>query len=254
MAQLKVKKEKGMNRLSVALLSVLTTLVITLGYVRYTAPPEVRPRPISSVFKINQKAVENAKEFTVLITHEGFGAGSRGTGVLLDPTTVLTCAHLIPRSSDSEIWVYPYPGDRVVKAKVIFADRGSDLALFQLETPVHAKAYPVFTTKAGLAEPVIIIGNALGCMKWYVTAGVLTGTQGIYILTDGLVQHGNSGGPWINNNGHVIGISDWGLETSKGTDSGIYGAVGSEAIVHFLNQYKMTLLMKDLIQSLLGGR
>lgn len=230
--------------------STLAAMLLVIG-VAFFSYKQAEPKhvPKYPTFKVNYNAIKSARNFTVLITHEGFFGGSRGTGVLIDSTHVLTCAHLIPRSPDSEIWIYPYPGNRVVKAKVVYASNRKDLAIFELDSKIELKKYPTFAEAATEGDPVIVVGNALGCMKWYVTHGIITGTQGIYTLTDALVQHGNSGGPWINNNGEVIAISDWGL-VDDGKDSGVYGGVSAKEIKSFLKSWNNPTIMDIILGSL----
>lgn len=219
------------------------TLGVLIGY-----DEPVKTAPISRlpVYKVNHKAIQQAKAFTVLITHEGFGSGGRGTGVIIDKTHVLTCAHLIPNTPEMEIWVYPYPGANVIKAKVVWASRQKDLAVFQLESEVLLSIYPTFKDAVD-GEPITIIGNTLGSMKWFVSYGLVSIHQGIYVLTDGLVKPGNSGGPWIDNNGNVIALSDWGLRDKAGCDTGVNGGVGGKAILEFLKAWKNPTLMDMLM-------
>src|SRR5579872_875473 len=59
--------------------------------------PEIRakmPTTRYHGYEINRAAIARTKAFTVLISNEGIGGVGRGTGILIDATHVLTCAHM----------------------------------------------------------------------------------------------------------------------------------------------------------------
>jgi S1-C subfamily serine protease len=201
-----------------------------------TKPPHVR----ENGYKINHSSIERTKWFTVLISNEGFGGVGRGTGIIIDPTHVLTCAHMV-EDRDDDIWIFPYSRNGtplfVDKGHPVFVSRGKDLAVLELDIPLYGGPVPTFQPEVEDGQPITIIGNTLGSMKWFVSYGVISGSYKNYILTDGLVKGGNSGGPWINEAGEVLGISDWGLQKG-GQDVGISGAVSAKTIQEFLKSWK----------------
>lgn len=192
--------------------------------------PIARP-PISAV---DEKGVATAKSWTVLISNEGFGPKSRGTGMLIDSTHVLTADHMVP-DTGNEMWVYISPGRRVVRAKAIKEDSHNDLAVLELDEKVELPAYATFQEKHHDGEPIIIIGNILGGMQWYVSYGIISGDMGPYILMDGTMTHGDSGGPWINMKGEVVGLSDWQMGDEE-PESSIKGGVSAKTIKKFLKR------------------
>lgn len=204
---------------------------------RIAKAPSVRPHS----FTLNHRAIEHAKRFTVLISAEGFGGIERGTGVLIDPTHVLTCYHVA--AAQGELWVYPYPGDRVIKARPVYGDRSVDLAILELPYAVNMSSYAVFNAEIMDGEPITIIGNILGGMKWFVGYGIIGTTMGPYLLTDGLVLGGDSGGPWIDTAGRVVAISDFGFVGRNGTPLGLNGGVSAATIEAFLKAWKTPALM-----------
>lgn len=191
-----------------------------------------------SNYALNHKAIERARSFTVLISNEGFGGVARGTGILIDETHVLTCAHMVESKSD-DIWVFPYPVHTVFKATPVYGDRRHDLAILELNQPVTLPYYAVFSSSYTIGEPITIIGNTLGCMQWFTSYGLISGAKAFYLLTDGLVRGGNSGGPWINDAGEVVALTDWGLQNRKGQNIEISGGVNAAAIQIFINGWKM---------------
>lgn len=192
--------------------------------------------------------VENMKKMTVLVTSEGFLGGGRGSGVLIDSMTVLTCAHMAD-AVDDEFFVYTYPFGVVVKAKVLDVDMANDLLTLRLEHSVKLSVKPVFQTNIEDGDEIRVVGNAIGAMKWYVTRGTITGRERNYLMTDAQVHPGNSGGPWFNSKGEIVAISDWGLVKYPE----ISGGVSSTAIKATLKKWEAQKKFWAALDKLFGG-
>jgi S1-C subfamily serine protease len=201
-------------------------------------------------YALNREAIANAKRFTVLISNEGFEQKSRGTGMLIDSTHILTAAHMIPQNGN-EMWVYTFPIHRVLHAKPVFGDSRHDLAVLELDEAVELTRYATFQEKHYDGEPITIIGNILGAMQWYVSYGIISGEWDGYLLMDGTMTHGDSGGPWINEAGEVVGLSDWQLGDEE-PSSVVKGGVSAKTINEFLKRWKAPDL-GQILQMLLGG-
>ena len=201
-------------------------------------------------YELNRLAISRAKDFTVLLSNEGFGGVGRGTGVLIDSTHVLTCAHMIDGPND-DMWVFPYPADIVVKGKPVAIDKGDDLLVLELSKPVIRQHYATFMDMHYDGEPITIIGNTMGSMKWFISFGIVSGDWRGYILTDGVLYGGNSGGPWINEKGEVVALTDFTF-IYRGKDSGVHGGVSAKTINAFLTSWK-TLELDQLLRMLMGG-
>ncbi len=201
-------------------------------------------------YTLNRRAIAEAKKFTVLISNEGFESKSRGTGMLIDSTHVLTAAHMIPHNGN-EMWVYVFPGRRVLRAKPVFGDERHDLAVLEIDEAVILPHYAMFQEKHYDGEPVTIIGNILGAMQWYVSYGIISDDWDGYLLMDGTMTHGDSGGPWINEAGEVVGLSDWQLG-DKEPSAAVKGGVSAKTINEFLKQWKAPSL-EQILRRMLGG-
>jgi S1-C subfamily serine protease len=184
----------------------------------------------------DEKAVERAKSWTVLISNEGFEQKYRGTGMLIDSTHVLTADHMVS-TNGNEMWIYISPGRRVVRGKAVFENSRDDLAVLELDEKVELPAYATFQEEHHDGQPIIIIGNILGGMRWYVSYGIISGDWAGYILMDGTMTHGDSGGPWINMRGEVVGMSDWQLGDEE-PESAVKGGVSAKKMKAFLNDHK----------------
>lgn len=192
------------------------------------------------------------RELTVLITNNSLGEMGAGTGVIIDPTHVLTCFHLIESPRD-EFIVYTYPLGRIVKAHIEGGSKFDDLAILVLESSVPVRMPPIFQEKVEEGEPVTVIGNALGGMLWFVTKGVISGSSQGYLLTDALINPGNSGGPWVNAKGEIVAITDWGIGPEPHIH-GLSGGVSAKVINGFLDAWGRSKDMEVLIKALMGQK
>jgi len=236
----------------ILLFIIVGTILGAVTYKRTNVPKVAVKAPTTRYhgYELNREAIARAKAFTVLISDEGFGNVGRGTGILLDSTHVLTCAHMI-EGAPEDMWIFPYPGSTVVHGKPTSVDEGKDLALIELSTPVIAAHYAVFQDMHYDGEPITIIGNTKGCMKWFVSYGIVSGEWEGYILTDGTLYGGNSGGPWINEKGEVVALTDWTL-VSENVESGIHGGVSAKNMHAFLKASKSPDIGM-ILQMILGG-
>lgn len=210
---------------------MLTYLIVTYltALLVHKAPVPTYPAPV-----ISPKMLERVKKETVLISVEGWGGVGRGTGVLIDSKHVLTCAHMI---EDGVTLIYTYPMKRVITARPVLGDKAHDLAIFELDEPVELAHYAVFNSSTSIGQPIVVIGNTLGCMKWFVSYGIISEKDFFFLLTTALIKGGNSGGPWVNLNGQIVAITDWGLQHNGKSDN-ISGGVNAEAIQHFIDVFR----------------
>jgi len=98
--------------------------------------------------------------------------------------------------------------------QVVRADRRRDVALVRVETKGRAPL-PLRTSVAESGEAVFAIGTPLEKeFQNTITKGILSGRRVIeglsFVQSDVAVDHGNSGGPLLDENGRVIAITDWG--------------------------------------------
>jgi S1-C subfamily serine protease len=212
---------------------------VTLPDSRYSAPA------------ISGAVVKTVQDFTVLISNEDMGSISRGTGILLSSTTVLTCAHVLGDDhSAKNMWIYPYPGAQVVRAKVKFVNLPNDLALLTLETPVLGHKTPTIATEVRTGEPIVVVGNIKGFMVWFVSYGIISGEHDRWVLTDATIRGGNSGGPWTNAKGEIVALTDVGWSDSNDREIGVSGGVPAKDLLKFLAESK--LKKPDLLYAITG--
>lgn len=101
---------------------------------------------------------------------------------------------------------------REFKAKIIGADKRSDVALVKIEATGLPAVKVGDVSKLRVGEWVMAIGSPFG-LENSVTAGIVsaklrdTGEYLPFIQTDVAINPGNSGGPLINMRGEVVGIN-----------------------------------------------
>ena len=135
-----------------------------------------------------------------------------GSGFIIDSDgIILTNAHVVAEADEV---IVKLTDKRELKAKVLGADKLSDVAVLK----VDAKNLPVVkigdADKAKVGEWVVAIGSPFG-FENSVTAGIISAKsrslpdEGYvpFLQTDVAINPGNSGGPLFNLNGEVIGIN-----------------------------------------------
>ena len=133
-----------------------------------------------------------------------------GSGVILSPDGfVMTNAHVIEGADEV---VVTLTDKREFKARVIGADKRSDVAILKIDSSGLPFVHIGDDTKLKAGEWVLAIGSPFG-LESSVTAGIVSAKQrdtGDYlplIQTDVPVNPGNSGGPLVNMRGVVVGIN-----------------------------------------------
>jgi len=143
-----------------------------------------------------------------------------GTGFVIDNQGhVLTNAHVV---LNAKTITFQLPGSEgTYDAQLLGLDKTTDVAVLKINAPAD-KLHPLTLAgpdnKVVVGEPVVAIGNPLGETST-VTSGIVSAVQrkidsleqghNIYgaIQTDAAINHGNSGGPLIDANNQVIGIT-----------------------------------------------
>ncbi len=161
-----------------------------------------------------------------------------GSGVIIrEDGVILTNYHVIERAR--RITVHLRDG-RILRGRVLGADRSTDLALVKVEARSLPAARLGDSDAARAGEWVIALGAPLG-LEASVTHGVISATGranlGIndiedYLQTDASINPGNSGGPLLNLRGEVLGINTM----IAGRNSGIGFAVSSRIAQFVVDQ------------------
>jgi len=137
---------------------------------------------------------------------------SLGAGVVVDPSgLVVSSAHVVQgatslaiKTADGSIW----------DAHIVRSDPESDLVLIQMEGTVDllVAADLGYEGQPPVGSETFVLGHPLG-LGWTITRGIISarrepGELGpvAMIQTDAAISPGNSGGPLLDSDGHVLGI------------------------------------------------
>lgn len=194
------------------------------------AADRVKPAVVSVISLSPQETTEGAQEQE----KEMFGLGS---GIIFNiegkKAFIVTNEHVIEGASTIEVVLTD--GERR-KAKLIGADRVTDLAVLQIDSKdIHTVAKFGDSDRLKAGESAIAIGNPLGLgYSQTITAGIISvplrtvpvslnrdgqmDWEVDLIQTDAAINRGNSGGALVNLDGSVIGIN-----SLKVTDFGVEG-------------------------------
>ena len=140
-----------------------------------------------------------------------------GSGFVIDTRgDIVTNDHVVAGATGVRVG---FSGGSSFPATVVGADPSSDLAVVRVDAP-SSKLHPVpfdDSSNVQVGETVYAIGNPFGLDRT-MTAGIVSATgrdiqapDGLTIpnaiQTDAAINHGNSGGPLLDSEGHVIGIT-----------------------------------------------
>jgi serine protease Do len=137
---------------------------------------------------------------------------SRGVGsgfILSSDGFVMTNAHVVEGADEVLVTL---TDKREFKAKIIGADKRSDVAVVKIEATGLPAVKIGDINRLRVGEWVMAIGSPFG-LENTVTAGIVsakqrdTGDYLPFIQTDVAINPGNSGGPLINMRGEVVGIN-----------------------------------------------
>lgn len=160
----------------------------------------------------------------------GSSASSSGSGLILESDgTILTSAQIVSTAAEARRGIngkmqlpkvlITLQDGRIFQGRVISSDRATDLAIVKVDSRDPLPCAQLGTS-AGLrvGEWVLALGSPLHLHN-SVTAGIvscvdrkavelgLAGPNTEYIQTDAATNSGNSGGPLVNLDGEVVGIS-----------------------------------------------
>ena len=171
-----------------------------------------------------------------------------GSGVIISPDGyIVTNNHVVQGATDIRVTM---SNRRIYPAKLVGADRLTDLAVLKIEGTDFPSAPWGDSTKLHPGQTVLAFGNPLG-MRFSVTRGIVSAVNrpnpyaedrrspGQFIQTDAAINQGNSGGPLVDARGEVIGINTF-LLSPSGAFAGMGFAIPAQIV-----QPTVATLIKD---------
>ena len=171
-------------------------------------------------------------------------AQPRGVGsgfILTSDGFVMTNAHVVEGADEV---IVTLTDNREYKAKIIGADRRTDVAVVKIEATGLPAVKIGDVSRLKVGEWVMAIGSPFG-LENTVTAGIVsakqrdTGDYLPFIQTDVAINPGNSGGPLINMRGEVVGINSQ-IYSRSGGFQGISFAIPIDEATRVSDQLRTT--------------
>ncbi|MBC8003154.1 MAG: DegQ family serine endoprotease [Opitutaceae bacterium] len=166
----------------------------------------------------------------------------RGVGsgfILTSDGFIMTNAHVVDGADEVMVTL---TDDREFRAKIIGADKRTDVAVVKIEATGLAAIKVGDVNRLKVGEWVMAIGSPFG-LKNTVTAGIVsakqrdTGDYLPFIQTDVAINPGNSGGPLINMRGEVVGINSQ-IYSRSGGFMGISFAIPMDEAIRVSEQLR----------------
>jgi serine protease Do len=171
-----------------------------------------------------------------------FDQQSQGSGFIVSADGYLvTNAHVVDGADEVNVKL---ADKREFKAKVIGADKRTDVALLKIEAKDLPKVTIGDPDKLKVGEWVVAIGKPFG-LENTMTAGIVSAKgrdlpqENLvpYIQTDAAVNPGNSGGPLFNLKGEVVGVNSL-IFSRTGGYMGLSFAIPIDIAMNSANQIK----------------
>jgi S1-C subfamily serine protease len=144
---------------------------------------------------------------SVVMIYAGDGMGS---GFVISPDGYVLTNHHVA-GDRGQVRVHWADGSDTV-GDVVRADRRRDVAL--IRTNAKAAALPIRMQQAQLGEGVFVVGTSLDKeLQNTLTKGIVSANrlyEGLtFIQSDAAIDHGNSGGPLLDERGQVLDLTQW---------------------------------------------
>jgi putative serine protease PepD len=202
---------------------------------------------VNSIYKRTYRGVVDVKVSTQ--TSNGFGGAQQqaaeGSGFVYDTSGhVITNQHVVDNATSVRVTFW---NGQTYKASVVGTDPSTDLAVIKVDAP-SSVLYPLTLGDSGkvqVGDNVVAIGSPFGLAET-VTAGIVSALHRQMtspnqfaiddsIQTDAAINHGNSGGPLLDSQAHVIGVNAQ-IESDSGGSDGVGFAIPSNTIKSIATQ------------------
>ena len=178
------------------------------------------------------------------VPQQDYKTQSLGSGFIISSDGyILTNAHVVSEADEVVVKLFD---KREFKAKIIGADRRTDVALVKIEATSLPKVTFGDPTKLKVGEWVAAIGSPFG-LENTMTAGIVSAKGRAlpqenyvpFIQTDVAINPGNSGGPLFNLSGEVVGINSQ-IYSRTGGSVGLSFSIPIDVAIDVSNQLKTT--------------
>jgi Trypsin-like serine proteases, typically periplasmic, contain C-terminal PDZ domain len=206
-------------------LLIITILFLSSSFPHESLANKILSDTFVSIVKSTKAPVVNIRTTKILknnIQNKGFRIKGQGSGVVYNKNGfIVTNKHVIKNAG--EIIVRLYDGSEY-KAEIVGTDERSDIAVLRIDAENLIPARFGNSDSLELGEIVLAIGNPVG-LGQTVTSGIISakGTSNLqitgfedFVQTDATINPDSYGGPLVNMNGEVVGISTLPPEQTAG--------------------------------------
>jgi len=202
---------------------------------------------VNSIYKLAYRGVVEVKVKSQ--SSDPFGGtrqqSAEGSGFVYDTNGhVITNQHVVDSATSVQVTFW---NGKTYNARVVGTDASTDLAVLDVDAP-SSVLYPLTlgdSSKVQVGDNVVAIGAPFGLAET-VTAGIVSAlhrqmtspnnfTIDDSIQTDAAINHGNSGGPLLDAQGHVIGVNAQ-IESDSGGNDGVGFAIPSNTVKSIASQ------------------
>src|SRR5262249_8225919 len=190
-------------------------------------------------FPGQQRGQRGMPEMPRTYRQRGLGSGV----VVTSDGYILTNNHVIDSADNIQV---EFTDGRTLKAKVVGADKPSNVALRKVEATNRPTVAVGNSDAVQVGDVVLAVGNPLGIGQT-VTMGIISakgrstnsgdGSYEDFLQTDAPINHGNSGGALVNLRGELVGINSQIVSQSDG-NIGIGFAVPSNMARHVMDDLR----------------
>jgi putative serine protease PepD len=203
-----------------------------------------------TIGEIYDYAYKSVVEITVNSTQSTPFGGSQpqsaqGSGFVYDSDgDIVTNEHVVDGAESISVKFW---NGATYTADLVGSDPSTDVALIKVNAPASLLEPLQLSdsSKVAVGDAVVAIGSPFG-LEGTVTSGIVSAvhremtapnnfTITDSIQTDAAINHGNSGGPLLNNKGQVIGINSQ-IESDSGGSDGVGFAVPSNTVRSIVSQ------------------
>ncbi len=202
---------------------------------------------VNSIYKRAYRGVVEVKVNSQ--TTDPFGGtrsqSAEGSGFVYDTDGhIITNQHVVDGATSVRVTFW---NGKTYNARVVGTDTSTDLAVLDVDAP-SSVLYPLTlgdSSKVEVGDNVVAIGAPFGLAET-VTAGIVSALHRQMtspnnfsiddsIQTDAAINHGNSGGPLLDAQGHVIGVNAQ-IESDSGGNDGVGFAIPSNTVKSIASQ------------------
>jgi putative serine protease PepD len=225
-----------------------TTTIVRQVTVKSSEPAaNTTSQSVGDIYRSTYKGVVEITVTTHATTPFGGGQSqeAQGSGFVYDDQGhIITNQHVVDGATSISVRFW---NGQTYKAELVGSDASTDVAVIKVEAPASLLRPLTVADSSSVAvgNAVVAIGSPFG-LEGTVTSGIVSAlhrqmtspnnfTINDSIQTDAAINHGNSGGPLLNSEGKVIGVTSQ-IESDSGGNDGVGFAIPSNTVKSIASQ------------------